>query len=128
MPRRHICEGAASVGEETVLYIRLSLMNAKSGREAEVAALMDQLVTHYKQQDGFIDGYKLKGADETGDIGRVTIWKSEEAADLVAQSNHVLALRSDLMPLLEDGSHHERSFWAQEESKPLAELLHKLGL
>jgi quinol monooxygenase YgiN len=114
--------------EGTVLYIRSSLMRAKPGREHEVAALMDQLVTYYKQQDGFVYGYKLKSADETGDIGRVTIWKSEEAADLVAQSHHVLALRSDLMPLLEDGSHEERSFWAEEESKPLTQLLHKLGI
>ena len=111
-----------------MLYIRLSLMKAKPGRESDVAALMDRLVTYYKQQDGFVDGYKLKAADETGDIGRVTVWKSEETADLVAQSNHVLALRSDLMPLIEDGSHDERSFYAEGESSPLTQLLHKLGL
>jgi len=111
-----------------MVYIRLSLMKAKPGREYEVAELMDQLVTAYKSQPGFMDGYKLRAADADGHIGRVTIWTSEEAADQTAQSNHVLSLRSDLMRLVEDGSHEERSFWAEEVSKPLSRLLHKLGL
>jgi quinol monooxygenase YgiN len=98
-----------------MLYIRLSLMKPKAGRERDVAAMMDQLVSFYREQQGFVHGYKLTAEDETGDIGRVTVWTSKEAADHVAQSNHVLSLRSDLMPLLEDGSDIERSFHAEEE-------------
>ena len=63
---------------------------------------------------------------ETGDIGRVTVWKSQEDADNTAQTNHVLSRRSDLIPLIEEGSHEERSFFAEEESKLLSLLLHKL--
>ncbi|MEX2225115.1 MAG: hypothetical protein WEB52_01550 [Dehalococcoidia bacterium] len=111
-----------------MLYIRLSLMNPKPGKDHEVAAIMDDLVTYYKQQDGFVDGYKLRAADETGDIGRVTVWRSEEEADRTAQNTHVMSRRSDLMPLIEEGSHEERSFFAEEESKPLSQLLRKLGL
>jgi hypothetical protein len=103
-------------------------MKAKPGKDLEVAALMDQLVTFYKQQDGFVDGYKLRAADESGDIGRVTVWRSGDDADRVAQSTHVMALRSDLLAIVEEGSHAERSFDAQDESKPLSHLLHKLGL
>jgi len=101
-------------------------MKPKPGKEFEVAAIMDDLVTFYKQHEGFVDGYKLLAADETADIGRVTIWRSEVDADRTAQSTHVMSRRSDLMPLIEEGSHEERSFVAEEESKPLAQLLQKL--
>jgi len=111
-----------------VLYVRLSLMKPKPGKEAEVAAIMDDLVSLYKQQEGFVDGYKLRAADESADIGRITIWRTEENADHTAQSTQVMARRSDLMPLIEEGSHEERSFFAEESSKPLSQLLHKLGL
>jgi hypothetical protein len=98
--------------QEALVYIRLSLMKAKPGREAEVAAITDRLVAFYRGQPGFVSGYALRAADETGDAGRVTVWASMEAADRVAQSNHNLSLRSDLIPLIEDGSDVERSFWA----------------
>jgi len=111
-----------------VLYIRLSLMTPKPGKEAEVAAMMDNLVDLYRQHEGFIDGYKLSAADETGDIGRVTVWRSEADADQTAQTTHVMSRRSDLMPLIEEGSHEERSFFAEDASRPLSQLVHKLRL
>jgi hypothetical protein len=111
-----------------LLYVRLSLMKAKPGKELEVADLMDRLVTYYKQQDGFVDGYKLRAADESADIGRVTVWRSEDEADRTAQSTRVMSLRSDLMAMVEEGTHDERSFYAQDESRPLSQILHKLGL
>jgi hypothetical protein len=99
--------------KEALVYIRLSLMKAKPGRESDVAAITDRLVAFYRQQPGFITGYALRAADGTGDSGRVTIWESEEAADQVAQSNHNMSLRADLIPLVEDGTDVERSFWAE---------------
>ena len=99
------------------MYIRLSLMKAKVGREQDVNLLTGQLVDFYRQQAGFVDGYTLRAADETGDVGRINIWTSEEAADHVAQNNHVLALRADLIPMLEDRSDVERSFWAEAIAK-----------
>jgi hypothetical protein len=112
--------------EAAVLYVRLSLMKPKPGKEHDVAELTDQLVSYYKDQPGYVHGYKISAADETGDLGRVTVWTTEEACDHVAQSNHVLSLRSDLMPMIEDGTDVERSFWAEEESKPLTAMLKDL--
>lgn len=111
-----------------MLYIRISLMKPKRGQEREVASMMDDLVAFYREQDGFVDGFKLMAADEMGDIGRVTVWKSEAAADATAQMEHVLSVRSRLNPLVEEGSHDERSFHAEEAAKPLSELVHRLGL
>lgn len=102
-------------------YIRISLMKPTPGNERDVAAIMDDLVTFYQQQQGFIDGYKLRADDETGEIGRVTVWTSEEAADHVAQLNHVLSQRSALMRFIQDGSHQERGFYAAEAKTPLAD-------
>lgn len=111
-----------------MLYVRISLMKPRPGHGHDVAAIMDDLVAFYRKQDGFVDGYKLMAADETGDIGRITVWKSEAAADATAQMDHVLSVRSTLTPLVEEGSHEERSFHAEEAGKPLSQLAHKLGL
>lgn len=110
-----------------MLYVRMSLMTPTPGRQQDVAAIMDSLVSFYAKQPGYVVGYKLAAADDTGDMGRVTVWRSGEEADATAQTNHVMSLRSDLMPMIEEGSHQERSFYAEEESKLLSQLLHKLG-
>jgi quinol monooxygenase YgiN len=111
-----------------MLFVRLSLMQPVPGKAAEVAAMMDDLVDYYAKQPGWIAGYKLSAADEVGDIGRITIWRSIEDADVVAQSNHVMSKRAELMPLIEEGTHEERSFNAEEESKLLSRLLRKVNL
>jgi hypothetical protein len=93
-------------------------MKATPGREGEVSAIMDDLLAFFSQQQGFVAGYKLAAADETGDIGRVTVWRSEAEADAVAQTNHVLARRSELRPMIVEGSHEERSFVSEREQRP----------
>jgi hypothetical protein len=112
----------------SMLYVRLSLVYALPGRAEEVARIMDDLVDFYQKQDGYVAGYKLWSADETGDIGRITVWRDLHAADAAAQSNHVLSLRSELVPLIEEGSHEERGFHAEEEGSRLSGLLRKLGI
>ena len=107
-------------------YVRLSLMTAKPGHEADVATMIDDLVTFYRQQPGFVTGYKLIAADATGDIGRVTVWRSEADADEAARTDHVLSRRADLAGMTIEDSHQERGFHAEDDSSPLARLIHKL--
>ncbi|HZP58568.1 MAG TPA: antibiotic biosynthesis monooxygenase [Dehalococcoidia bacterium] len=109
-----------------MLYIRMSLMTPRAGSEHDVAAIMDDLVAYYGKQPGFVKGYKLMAADESGDIGRITVWRSQEAADATAQTEHVLAKRSELAPLLVPESHIERSFHAEEGESLLTQLLRTL--
>jgi quinol monooxygenase YgiN len=94
--------------------IRISLMRAKPGHAEDVARIMGELLTSYRTQPGYIDGYLLRSADSAGDIGRVTIWSSEAATDAAAQTAHVLSERSELLPLIEEESHVERSFEAEQ--------------
>lgn len=89
-------------------YVRVSLMQPKSGRQAEVTRLLGELADYFAQQPGFIEGYKLVSKD--GLVGRVTVWDAEVAADQAAQTTHVLAVRSRLGADIEEGSHEEHAF------------------
>lgn len=109
-----------------MLYIRISLMKPRHGKELQVAEVMDDLVAYYATRAGYVAGYKVADAVSTGEVGRITVWKSEAEADAAAQSDHVLARRSALIPLIEDDSHSERTFFAEAESNLLARLIHTL--
>jgi heme-degrading monooxygenase HmoA len=89
-------------------WVRMSLMQPKNGRTAEVQQLLGELADYFAEQDGFIEGYTLQAKD--GLVGRVTVWDSESAADHSAQTDHVLAIRSRLNPAVEEGSHQEHAF------------------
>ena len=97
-------------------YIRISLMQAKRGHADDVARIMEHLLAFYRGQPGYIDGYLLRSADDIGDIGRVTIWRTVADADATAQTPHVLSERSELPPLIDEESHVERSFEAAAPS------------
>ena len=95
-------------------HIRMSLMTPKHGHADDVAQIMEDLLKFYRSQPGFIDGYTLRSADEIGDVGRVTIWRTAADTDAAAQTPHVLSTRSDLLPLIAEDSHIERSFHADQ--------------
>ncbi len=106
-----------------MLYVRTSLMRPKPGHGRAIAEIMDDLVSFYAKQPGYVLGYKLASADDLGDIGRVTVWRSQDDADAAARITHVMSKRADLQALIEENSHVERSFHAEDESQPLARLL-----
>ena len=97
---------------EATFYIRLSFMNPRPSKEKLVSALMDNLLEFFSTQPGFVHGYSLVSGDPRGRVGRVTMWKSGEDADRAANSQHVLAVRSEIMQLIEEDSHVERSYTA----------------
>ena len=91
-------------------YVRISLMRPKHGQEAEVDSLLDQLVDYYASQPGYLTGYRLTNIDGTGRVGRLGVWDSAHEAEAAAQSDHDLALRSQLNFILDEDSHEEYSF------------------
>jgi quinol monooxygenase YgiN len=96
----------------STFYVRLSLMVPKRGCAERVSKITDELLDYFSQQPGYVRGYKLTTSDGSGELGRLTVWTSEQEADRVATSEHVLAVRSELMQLIEEDSHVERSFTA----------------
>jgi heme-degrading monooxygenase HmoA len=91
-------------------YVRLSIMKPLPGSESELHAAQKDLLKFFAQQPGFVDGYILRAQDGSGEVGRVGIWESESHADHAANSDHVLAVRSELMRLVREDN--ERSFLA----------------
>ncbi len=87
-------------------------MRARSGEEPRVRDLLDQLVAYYAQQPGYIVGYRLEPTEPEGYIGRIGIWQREEDAQHAAQTEHDLALRSQLN--MSVAEHTEYSFHGVE--------------
>lgn len=98
-------------------YVRLSLMKPSPGRGEAVVKMLDELLASFAKQPGFIAGYRLVEPIEDGEVGRITIWESEEMADHAAVSEHVLAVRSQLHLSIEAG-HQERGFIVPAMSTP----------
>lgn len=99
-------------------YVRISLMIPKAREAAHAGQLLDAVAQHCEGQQGFIKGYRLEPDDNSGLIGRVTVWSDEHAADAVAQTDRMLALRSALNQVVRKGSHQEHGFWAYDTSLP----------
>ncbi len=97
----------------TQVYVRLSLVVSKSGQEARVAEILDDLLNVYAAQPGYIEGYTLRPELRGGEVGRLTFWRSEDDAEATASNQHVMAQRAELLRLIENDSHVERSFLAE---------------
>jgi quinol monooxygenase YgiN len=85
-----------------VYYLRLSLARPVKGRAEEARRLEEELLSYFAAQEGFVGGYQITAREGSREIGRITIWKSEEVADQAATSPHVMALRSKLLTITEE--------------------------
>lgn len=97
---------------DATFYVRLSLMRPKPGMRDEVLELHRQLGEWLSEQPGFVRGYIIIEGDPQGRVGHLNVYESEQAADDVAQTQHVLSLRSELMLLVEEDSHAEHFYTA----------------
>ena len=95
------------------IYLRLSLMRPRSGEEAHVSEILDELARVYAAQPGYLEGYTLVASDPGQEVGRVGLWRSEADAEHAASLQHVMALRAELIRVVEPGSHLEKSFQAE---------------
>lgn len=96
------------------LYVRLSLSKAKAGSEQEAAKIEDDLMSFFAQQPGYVWGYRILPEEAGGRGGRLTLWQSNQDADRAAQTEHVLAQRSELLLLIEEDTHVEDGWIARE--------------
>ena len=95
--------------EDGKFYVRLSLMIPREGMQEQVLALHRKLVSGLPSQPGFVRGYVITG-DRWGRVGHLNIYGSEHEADHAAQTQHVLSLRSEMLQLIVEESHIERSY------------------
>lgn len=94
------------------VYVRLSLVRPKSGQEERVSEILDDLVSFYSGQAGYLNGYTLETTAPGSEMGRLTMWRSEQDAEATAHNQHVMARRSELLRFVEGSSNIERSFTA----------------
>ena len=83
-------------------FVRVSLLVPNALNVGEISRIQRELMAHFASLEGFVDGYYLEAADESGVVGRITIWESPKNADRAATDNHVMALRSSLLELLDE--------------------------
>ena len=90
-------------------YMRLTLARPRPERRAEVKRHYEDLVAYVLTLPGCLGGYVVEAHDESGEIGRVSIWESTEAANHAANDPHAMALHAELHFDLQ-GSLWDRSF------------------
>ncbi|MCL6645619.1 MAG: antibiotic biosynthesis monooxygenase [Dehalococcoidia bacterium] len=91
-------------------YIRLSIMKPRRGEEARVEELLRKLDQAVAAAPGCQVTYLMRPHDDSGEIARLAIYDSEEAAEHAANDTHIMALRSEIHLCVEPG-HIERAFF-----------------
>lgn len=91
-------------------YVRISLMTPTRGREEEVKRLNQEISAFNRTHKGCQYSLVITATDGSGELGRLTVWDSREAAERVANLQHSMSLRSQLHLAIEPG-HAERSFF-----------------
>lgn len=95
-------------------FIRIALMKPIDGHEAELRKLHKELIQFFKTLQGFVEGYVIETTDDTGRIGRVTVWEQDADADHAAMQQHTLTVRSSMLQLIEEdtAAHRELAYKA----------------
>jgi quinol monooxygenase YgiN len=93
-----------------VFYIRISLMMPEKGKRDEVRRLNQEISAFNRGLEGCRDSFVISAADNSGELGRVSVWESKEAAEGAANDQHHMSLRSELHLAIQPG-HSERSFF-----------------
>lgn len=92
-------------------YIRLSIAKPRRGEEAHLEELMRRLNDLSAGQEGCIESWVLRPHDDSGEVARIAIYDSEQAAEAAANNQSFLAIRSEIHLSTEPGN-TERAFFS----------------
>jgi quinol monooxygenase YgiN len=92
-------------------YVRLTLNQPRPEVRAEVVRHYRELVNYVKTLPGCLDAFVLESHDETAEVGRLSMWESEEAANHAANDPHAMSLHAELL-FDSQGQVWDRSFEA----------------
>lgn len=96
------------------MYIRLSIARPRPGQEQELREVQAEIVRWTRTQPGCEQSYLLHPHDQSGEVARIGIYESEDIADAIAQTPHLMSLRSKLNHLATpDGE--ERGFHVESD-------------
>ncbi len=72
---------------------------------------MNQEISEFNRGlEGCRDSFAISAADNSGELGRLSVWGSKEAAEGAAHHQHSMSRRSELHLAVQPG-HAERSFF-----------------
>ena len=72
--------------------VRTTVVKPRAGFETRTAAILRELDEHLALQPGFLESYEV--VEEPGQLGRIALWESREAADRAAKLDRTIALRA----------------------------------
>ncbi|MEI7926643.1 MAG: hypothetical protein WCI61_10715 [Chloroflexota bacterium] len=93
-------------------FVRVTYVVPREGQVERVREQLQKLSRYYATQPGYIEGYMLNPhpmADPPA-LGRFGAWESDRAAEDAAQAEHGMALRAELLRLIQEDSHLELTF------------------
>jgi len=86
-------------------YARISSVSFAAGHEREGEQLERELLRTIETQPGYITGMLLRSITNQLNVTRITFWNSHRDADNAGQTEHIMALRSQIRVL---SAHGER--------------------
>lgn len=75
-------------------YIRLTLATPPPERLAEVREQYEEIIAYVSTFPGYESGWVVAPGYGDGEVGRLTIWQSEAAANFAATDPHAMALHA----------------------------------
>jgi quinol monooxygenase YgiN len=79
-------------------FVRISVAQPRPEARDEVRRYYQDLIESTSRLPGFVTGYVLESSGNAGDVGRVTVWESQEAANHAANDPHVMSIHARLIP------------------------------
>lgn len=78
--------------------VRITIARPRTEVQHEVEQYFRELIDRTSRMPGFLSGYVLQASGASGEVGRVTIWESQEAANRAANDPRVMAIHARLIP------------------------------
>ena len=91
------CRSSARGGDgwrHTLSYIRLTVATPPPERLAEVREQYQEIIAYVSTFPGYEFGWVVAPGYGDGEVGRLTIWQSEAAANSAATDPHAMALHA----------------------------------
>jgi quinol monooxygenase YgiN len=78
--------------------VRITIARPRPEVRVEVQQHFRELIEATSSMPGFVRAYLVESGGASGEVGRVTIWESQESANRAAHDGRVMAIRSRLVP------------------------------
>ena len=103
----------------TISFVRVTYVVPRDGQVERVRVQLKKLSDYYATQPGYIEGYLLLPHPEASPpaLGRFGVWDNDRSAEDAAQTEHAMALRSEMLRLIDEDSHLEYTFIGEADPK-----------